>query len=321
MTTSKTSFKQSAAHQRDKQFLLVLLGLNLLLLAATLSTYFLTKTILAREKQKIFEQDAEKIQQWVEERMLAHVTTLRYLQVFWNRNPEGINQKRFKLYLDSVNVFYDYPAISSVAFVKKEGGKYVNTLIEPEEIKQQALGFDHGTIPLRKQFFDRARDEGEIISTDPFELITTKRSGMFLIAPVYVGGTIPVSVVERQEKLLGFIIMVFRDTNLFTAIFGRQNPLPDVDFAIYHERVEAEHRLFDSDPEFEPDDSKLLQTKKYVTVGNTPWTIFISAKPSFSLNAAEEKLPLIILTTGLAFTTALAGLNLYFFSQHWTHWH
>ena len=73
MTILKTSFNPTPAHRRDKKFLLVLIGLNILGLAATILVYTLTHTTLNREKLKIFNQDAEKIQQMVEERMLAYV--------------------------------------------------------------------------------------------------------------------------------------------------------------------------------------------------------------------------------------------------------
>lgn len=318
MTTLKTSFNQSASHRKDKKFLLILLGLNILSFAATILVYSITQTTLEREKQKIFEQDAEKIQQLVEERMLNHVNTLRGLQAFWIRNPEGLTAAKFKLYLDSINLFYDHPSVSSVSFVKKDSDRYINSLVEPESVRAQTLGFDHNAIPERKQYFDRAMNEGEIISAWPVDLITTKKSGIFLIAPVYSGG-LPRSLADRKAKLSGFIVMVFRDDNLFTAIFGRQNPLPDIDFVVYHS---PENILFDSDPEFNPAVyPDLLQTEKYVTIGKTPWTIVVTAKPSFSLTSAEEKLPLIILIVGLAFSTALGLIIIYFYRQHLKTWH
>ena len=116
MTTLKTSFNQPAEHQQDKKFLTVLSGLNILLLVTTLLAYSLTQKTLAREKQKIFEQTSERVQQWIEERMLTHVTTLKGLQAFWAGSNSGVTKEEFSAYTASLNLLNDYPGISSVAF-------------------------------------------------------------------------------------------------------------------------------------------------------------------------------------------------------------
>lgn len=320
--TLKTSFNQSAAHRRDKKFLLILLGLNILGFMATILVHTITNQILQRERQKIFDQSAEQIQQWVEERMLAHVNTLRGLQAFWSRNPEGVTKEEFSAYIHSLNILSDYPGISSVIFIKPSGKQLLTTYIEPLSGREAALGFDSNTDPFRKTFFESVRDSGQIMASDPVALVTTGKPGFFLAVPLYENGEIPRSLEERRNKLIGFAVLVFRESELFRAIFGRQNPLPDIDFVVYHEFEEPRHQLFDSNPEFNPGkDSKLMRTERYVTVGETPWTIIITAKPSFSLNRAEEKLPLFILTTGLAFNGALGLIIIYFYRLHLKKWH
>lgn len=291
-----------------------------------MAAYSVIHETLNRERQKNFEQTAERVQQWIEERMLNHVNTLRGLQALWAANPSGISHQTFENYLDSLNALNDYPSISSVIFVKRSGSQLLTTYIKPLAGRETALNFDANSDPFRREFFAKVRDSGQITSSDPIPLLTTAKPGFFLAAPLYRSGATQHSLTERREKLIGFAAMVFRDTELFKAIFGRQNPLPDIDFVIYHEYFEAppgsNHLLFDSDPEFNPAVyPDLLQTKKYVTIGNTPWTIFISAKPSFSLNTAEEKLPLIILSSGLILSGILGLIILYFYRQHLKTWH
>ncbi len=326
MTTLTTSFKHSAAHQRDKKFLLVLGGINLFLAAATVLVYSISLQTLNREKLKIFQQDAEKVQQWVEERMLAHVTTLRGIQAFWSRNPEGVTNKEFSAYIHSLNILSDYPGISSVIFIKPNGKQLLTTYIEPLSGRETALGFDSNADTFRKTFFELIRDSGQIMASEPVTLVTTARPGFFLAAPLYQGTSLPRSINERQTKLIGFTAIVFREAEVFKAIFGRKNPLPDIDFAIFHgyyDSLPAEGKLlFDSDPEFDPTAySKFMQTKKYIAIGNTPWTIIVTAKPAFSLTWAEEKLPLFILTSGLALSSILALTIIYFSRLHLKKWH
>ena len=323
MTTLTTSFNQSTAHQRDKKFLILLTAMMGLGIMTTVAGYILSSNLLTREKQKIFNRDAEKIQQLVEERMLAHVNTLRSLQALWNSHNDLVKQKEFGLFLNTLNVFYDYPGISSIGFAKRVGDQLPTTYIEPLAGRENTLGYDNAADPIRKPFFDLARDAGEIVSSAPLTLITTKRPGFFLIAPLYQTGEPPRSLSERQKQLTGFIVMVFRETELFKAIFGRENPLPDLDFAIYHQNIlDPDHLLFDSDPEFDPAAyTQKLQTNKYVTVGQSPWTIIVNAKPSFGLTKAEENLPLTMLAVGLTLCGIFGLILLFFFRQHLKKWH
>lgn len=329
MTTLTTSFNQTAAHRRDKKFLLVLTGLNLLGYLAAAGIYWLSNTILIREKQEIFYQTGNRIEQMVEERMLAHVNALRSLQAFWAGKNQKVTREEFDFYLKTLNIFYDYPGISSIAFLKPEGDKLITRYLYPLEGRETALGLDQYFDPQRQAFFEQARDSGRINASQPFILKTTQKPGFFLAAPLYAGGTAPASLIERREQLIGFTGMIFRENELFTAIFGRSNPFPDIDFAIYYDYHETlpeaghpEHLLFDSDPEFDPAGRpKLMQTKKYVTVGGAQWSVFITAKPSFSLNWAEENLPKIGLITGLTISLAISLLVIYFYRLHLKTWH
>lgn len=329
MTSSKTSFRQPLEHHRDKKFLLGLLLLNFLGCLITVAVYFLTDQILQRERQKIFYQTGGRIEQLVEERMLSHVNTLRGLRAFWAGSGQAVTKEKFDAYLETLNIFHDYPGISSISFFKPRGDKLITEYLYPLEGREAALGLDQYFDPDRRAFFEQTRDSGRISASRPFTLKTTQRPGVFLAAPLYAGGRAPESLIERRGQLIGFVGMVFREKELFSAIFGRSNPFPDIDFAIYHDYYEAlpqdgqsEHLLFDSDPEFDPAGfSQLLQTKKYVTVGGTQWTIFITAKPSFSLTQTEENLPLAILITGLTASVAFGIIGLYFVNKHLKTWH
>jgi hypothetical protein len=149
-----------------------------------------------------------------------------------------------------------------------------------------------------------ARDKGEIITSQKTILTTTGRPGFLLIAPLYNGATIPNSVAERRSDLSGFIIFVFRDTDLFNAIFGPANPFPDLNFSIYHNgMIDHDHLLYNSDysqqaPDWN-DHYQPFQVKKHLNIGNNAWTLVVTAKPSFGLKPAEEFLPKMTLLIGL----------------------
>jgi len=313
-------------HQKDRRFIFILVILLIFSLTVNIAAYYFSTQALNRERLKIFEQTSERVQQWVEERMLVHVTILHGLQAFWARHPEGVSKKQFSVYVNSLNILSDYPSISSVAFLKRDGDKLITTYIEPVAGRETALGFDQNTNPHRKEFLEWVRDSGKITSSRPLTFMTTDQSGIFLTAPLYAGGTVPRSASERQEKLIGFVNLAFRDAELFTAIFGRQNPTPDIDFAIYPENHTGEpnskYLLFDSDPSFDPEAfSDLPQIKKFITVDQNLWTIIITAKPSFSLTAAEENLPRVMLIIGLSLCAIFDLVILFFYRRHLKTWH
>jgi CHASE1-domain containing sensor protein len=76
-----------------------------------------------------------------------------------------------------------------------------------------ALGFDVSSDPARRAIAEKARDRGEIVASQPFQLVedTGKDSSpaVALYAPVYVEGD-PATVAERRAALTGFVLVIFR---------------------------------------------------------------------------------------------------------------
>jgi CHASE1-domain containing sensor protein len=281
-------------------------------LAATLGSYVITKRILEKEKLIIFNQQAIQIEDEIEERVFAHIVNLRSLQALWNGSDGGVTNEEFSRYLDFTNLIYQFPGISSVVYAKylappadpEALGEVRVEYIYPLEGKESALRIDMTTRPERLPAFTLARDKGEIITSQKTILTTTGRPGFLLIAPLYNGATIPNSVAERRSDLSGFIIFVFRDTDLFNAIFGPANPFPDLNFSIYHNgMIDHDHLLYNSDysqqaPDWN-DHYQPFQVKKHLNIGNNAWTLVVTAKPSFGLKPAEEFLPKMTLLIGL----------------------
>jgi CHASE1-domain containing sensor protein len=324
MTPLKT-FSNQVAHDRDKTFLLVLTLPAIIIFLAAWGAYKLSQATLNRERQKILYQNADTIQQSIEERMLAYVNYLRGLQALWASHHSRITPAEFSSFINTLNIFNDYPGIASIAYVKQVGDQWLTTYVEPAAGRNQTLNYNHAADPDRKPYFELARDSGEIIATGPIKLITTHRPGFFLIAPLYQANPRPDSLIERRQQLTGFIGMVFRETQLFEAIFGRQNPLPNIDFAIFsgHWETPPEPRqlLFATASEFNPTAiANFPAVKRYVFVGQTPWTIFISPKASFSLTQTEENLPRAILISGLIFAGLYILTLLLLYRRHLKTW-
>ncbi len=77
----------------------------------------------------------------------------------------------------------------------------------------RALGFDATSEPGRRAIAEKARDRGEIVATEPFQLVedTGKDTSpaVALYAPVFAEGD-PATVAERRAALTGFALVIFR---------------------------------------------------------------------------------------------------------------
>ena len=81
--------------------------------------------------------------------------------------------------------------------------------------------------PIRREAMDRARDTGDAAMTGKVTLVQEiegpKQPGFLIYVPVYRGGTVPPTVEERRQKLLGFVYSPFRAGDLFNKIFGTES--------------------------------------------------------------------------------------------------
>lgn len=82
----------------------------------------------------------------------------------------------------------------------------------PMEPNQAAFGFDLASNPERLAALNESRDTGKLVATAPITLVqeTGSQAGFLVFAPVYTGGGVPSTVVERRDKLAGFGLAVFR---------------------------------------------------------------------------------------------------------------
>jgi signal transduction histidine kinase len=96
-----------------------------------------------------------------------------------------------------------------------EGGSFTNAaerpeyfpvaFTEPDGPSRAVLGFDLASIPDRRAAMDRARDTGELASTDLVRLISeSSEYGVIIFLPIYRNGMPRETVEQRREHLIGF---------------------------------------------------------------------------------------------------------------------
>ncbi len=84
--------------------------------------------------------------------------------------------------------------------------------VEPLEGNKAAVGFDLASNPIRRDALNRARDSGQVVTTQRIRLVQDiyNRFGFLAIVPIYSTGAVPETVAARRKNLAGFALGVFR---------------------------------------------------------------------------------------------------------------
>jgi signal transduction histidine kinase len=84
--------------------------------------------------------------------------------------------------------------------------------IEPLLSNEAALGFDLASNPVRRAAMQSARDTGQITATGRIRLVQEPKDqfAFLVVLPIYQNRNIPDSVRDRQQQLQGFLLGVFR---------------------------------------------------------------------------------------------------------------
>lgn len=104
--------------------------------------------------------------------------------------------------------------------------------IEPTGRPGAAIGFDHGSDPVRLAAMRAARDSGEIVSTAMTDLTAagTPMRGVLVLAPVYKHRTAHETIDERRATLEGFVLASFVVDEVVERVLS---DLPQSDIALY----------------------------------------------------------------------------------------
>jgi two-component system, sensor histidine kinase and response regulator len=96
--------------------------------------------------------------------------------------------------------------------------------VEPLEGNESAVGFDLGSDPVRLVALERARDTGDLSATGLIRLAQENggQSGFIVLIAVYHRGMPTGTVEQRRLALEGFVLGVFRKTDLLAAVLDSQ---------------------------------------------------------------------------------------------------
>lgn len=193
------------------------------------------------------------------------------------------------------------------------------SFVEPHRGNEAAVGFDLASEPARREALDRARDTGKIAASARVRLVqdTGGPFGLLVVLPIYHQGTPTDTVEDRRKNVRGFVLGVFRPTDIVEKALACLLP-ESIDVRLTDESAPAGkrslywHWAHARKPPVDPGSRQAEYERKdmcYATtfdVGGRRWSILAVPTPEF-VAARRTWQPWGMLTAGLMFSGLLAA--------------
>jgi PAS domain S-box-containing protein len=184
-------------------------------------------------------------------------------------------------------------------------------MTEPLPANRAAIGFDLGSDPIRRGAVERARDNGRMVFSPLFPLLTGG-DGILAILPVYRSAQLPATAEERRDTFVGAAVGVFRPESLVADAF-RPLAATDINFWLLNTRDALAQRVLAANNNRAPDLGRLVDqglsdrrstliSMQSVSAGDHNWVIQITPTPDF-LTRFRQNTAWFIPLAGVAFTS------------------
>lgn len=307
-------------------------------LATTVATVLLVLELKRDEDRARFERDVAEAREQISRRLSVHVALLRGAAGLFAAKPD-VSRAEFHAFVERLDVEQIYPAVRGLGFSRRfkssERDQIVASMraqgypdftlgsaptgdeqhailyLEPlDERNRAAIGFDMSTEEARRTAMMAARDQGVAFASGRVELVQElsgpKQPGFLIYVPVYRGGSVPSTVAERRERLVGFAYSPFRTHDLLRDIFG---PEPIVDLEVFDGiSPEASSRLYDSSTGRQGEVRRRFATTSLVDVAHRPWTVRFRSRES--AHAGTSLLAWLLGVSGTLISAFLTWLTL-----------
>lgn len=291
-----------------------------------------------------FNSATAQIQTNLENELNSYIALLKSSRAFIE-STENFNRKKFKTYIDSLELEKNYGGVVAVGFnkavapdereklvaqMRQEGfadfkifpeGERENynaiIYIEPlNEFNRKAIGFDMFTDEIRRQALERARDFSTEAATGKVILIQetdeTKQAGFLIYLPIYKEGKVPSTIQERRENLLGYIYCPFRAEEFVNAGIS-QETLAGIEFKVYDNDLTEENLLMQTESSVNRNladeaEDKGFYAKKTLNFAGRRWIIEYAPRSNFFEQSNQSLIP-VVLIVGMVFSFLVFGLT------------
>lgn len=294
-------------------WLLPVVVLLVSLLATLVETVYLYRTSVERDRAR-FRNAVQAAEDRLRTRIEIYVNALRGAASMVAASPEEIPQREeFARYVERMRLADFYPGIQGVGLTIHVRAReladfearmrqmvdpgfrvwpddprtdyYAIIYLEPLDRRNTAaIGYDMSTNPVRRSAMLTARDNGVRAASGKVTLVQeidhTKQAGFLIYVPLYRGGHVPETTLERRRKHLGFVHAPFRANDLFSRIFGSEE-VPRIDLEVYAgPSLDEELLLYSSRRADDTDGASHVAVKRFDSEG-VHWTIRYRSRPEF----------------------------------------
>ena len=184
-------------------------------------------------------------------------------------------------------------------------------------MNRKAIGFDMSTETNRRAAIERARDTGKASASAKVTLLqeteNDKQAGFVIYLPVYKNGLTPLTTIQRQRTLQGFVYSPFRTQSLLTEVQNSTNTktiaVQIFDGGPTHENLMAQ-TIDTSQNDFMPWIRSDFKESKNLNVAGRQWLINYKTLPAFDSQSSAGWTPYIFFC-GLIFSFSVFGLTLW----------
>ncbi|MFO7305167.1 MAG: CHASE domain-containing protein [Gammaproteobacteria bacterium] len=306
-------------------------------LATVLATLYVAHSTRVQDEER-FAHIVSRTQDSIVNRLDTYIAMMRAGAGLIASHDGVVDREQFRLFAEQLRLPINYPGVQGIGYsvrlpgretaaaqqalveygvfdlrVHPEGTRdEIHAIVHLEPLDRRnraALGFDMFSEPVRRAAMERARDTGLPSASGPVQLVQeideAKQAGFLIYVPVYRGGTVPATVKERRERLLGFVYCPFRADDLMRGILGTW-PRPRVALEIYDGKPAPENLLHRTQlTRFTP---PRFVTENVVEVAGRPWTIRYFTRPAFESSSASKFVIYVLLGGALA-TLLLAAVT------------
>lgn len=300
---------------KEKVIKIAPLLLIVVFLASTFIAWRITQGVVEAETGKNFNHEVRVAKHWMQDRLNLYLPITLGIRIFFEAG-DGVNANEWSTYIQKLELIDKYPAISSITYIERVKGKnednYVVKFVESHDGPMDTIGLNLSTDQKQLELLNGVRDE-DPTSTGRVTLITTPEKGFQIILPVYTKGPVPITIEERRQALKGFVRVQFAGDKLFQDIFNLVD-LIELDFEVYSGLPDRENLLYDqaqplsiSNPDYKP---KYMTRETFEFNGQT-WYLVAASKLGFKLTSSQERLPYVILGSGVVLSFIFLGIYLF----------
>ena len=175
------------------------------------------------DNQRMFAVAAKEVESALRSKLAACEQLLRSMQSVYIAS-ENVNEVEFKAAFDSLQAMRQLSSLQAVSLAERrelpDGDHFVVTTVQPQVAANDfLLGLDINTQPQSLQAIELSRDLNETVMSAPLRLRqapadASDTSGVVVRLPAFSPGSVPSSIVQRRDRIIGSLGASFMVTQL-----------------------------------------------------------------------------------------------------------